>query len=130
MSILTTIGGLFSGAKLYIYAAVIASALTFTFMYGHNQYEKGYAAAQQEQTQAIITYQKIVVEKDEKQKAEIAQITSEHTKQIDAIQASKPKQVEKTRVIVSQIPRPDVCNLTADELRDFNEAIRAANGSG
>lgn len=121
---------LFNTAKLYIYAAVAAAAVTFCLMYGHIRYEKGYNAAVQKQTDAIIAYQKIVVDKERQHADELAKISSDHAAQITAIQATKPVAQEKIRVVTKTIERPAVCNLADSELQLIHEAVHSANQPG
>lgn len=115
--------------KYWILGILLAGCTAGFWYYGHSEYDKGYAAAAQKQTDAIVAYQQIVVAKDAEHAKELAQLSTEHTKQLDDIKAAIPVEQEKTRVIVKTIDRPAVCNLHDDELRDFNAAIHSANGS-
>lgn len=114
--------------ELYCFAISLALMSGIWWRDHRAQFDKGYQAAVAAQQQAIVAYQKLVVEQVQEKAKALAELTTQHQKQIDEIEAAKPKEVEKTSVIVQQIPRPDNCNLQPVELQDFNQAINSANG--
>lgn len=115
--------------KNYAFIAILAATVAGGWVWGKSEYAKGHAAAVKEQTDAIVAYQKIVVDKERQHTEEIQKLTTEHTTQINAMQAAIPPAQEKIRVITKTIERPAVCDLGADELRLLNEAVRSANGN-
>lgn len=114
--------------ELYLILAGAGLLAGTWLMDRHAQYEKGYAAAELAQRDAIVAYQKIVVTKEQERLVEMAQIASDHAAELQALKDQKPQAQEKIRVITKTIERPATCNLVPDELHVINEAVHSANG--
>lgn len=118
---------LFSKFKIYLYAALLAAAITFWAVDRHNQFDKGVAYCQQQHTEADtkeIERQKDKQAEEAKKALQIATETAEH---ITSIQTEKPHEIAKTKELAIKANKPVSCDLSDDELRDFNEAISRAN---
>lgn len=115
------------GLRDYLYAGLIAVILVFTTVDHFRAYEKGKAACEAAHTVAEMNNAKEVQKSLAKQTVDAVKETDQATKVIAPIVESKKREVEKIRVITIEVPRPESCNLSPDELRDLNKAISASS---
>jgi hypothetical protein len=114
-----------------VYCFAIALALLSGIWWRDHraQFQAGYAAAIAAEQAAVIQYQKLLVAQKEEDAKKLAELVQQHTIELQAIEDEKANEIAKTRTIVHTIVRPDSCNLTDIELRDFNEVIGSTNST-
>lgn len=125
---LTLLKSLLSRFRLYLYAAVFAAAAAFWLTDRHAQYEKGIAYCAQQHANADAKEIERQKEEQAKEAEKALQVATETAKHITSIETEKPHEVAKTKELAIKANTPPSCDLSPDELRDFNAAIRKANG--
>lgn len=111
--------------KTYIYVGLAVLAASSIFAYGKFQYIKGAAECKQSYAEEQVRYQKQVRQEERKRAQEAIKQESKVSKQVQDLKSNKQKVEDEARKLAREANRPDTCQLSADELRYWTEAVRS-----
>lgn len=124
---LTAIKLFFKSAKFWLYLGLAGILVLSVYAYGGYQYHKGREACQQEYAQAENEQLKQQNQDLAKASKEALETSTKLGKQVAQIQSSKDKETAKAHDNAVKQNRPSACDLSDDELLDFQQATIEAN---
>jgi Tfp pilus assembly protein PilO len=122
---LSTISTFLAPWKLYIYVFLATLAVGAFFGYGYTQRLKGAAECEEQYAQAQADYQQKTRKEERKRAEQAIKEESKVSKQLSDLKSEKGKVEDEARKLAREANRPGSCQLSTDELRYYEEAVRS-----